>query len=156
MPADYSESTPSMSNSASKRLERLVGKWNAEVLFPSFSPTPMHTVAIFEWVEDRSFLAWRADAPSDIFPSAVFLIGADDSIDRYTALYSDSRGVSRIYDMSLSDDGVWKLWRNDPGFSQRFTGRFSEDGNIIAAAWETSQDDSTWKLDFNVTYTRIQ
>ena len=39
-------------------------------------------------------------------------------------------------------DGVWKLWREGEPFAQRFTGRFSEDGE-------------TWETDFDVTYTRV-
>jgi hypothetical protein len=81
------------------------------------------------------------------------MIGGDDSMGSYTMLYYDSRGVSRIYQMSLTDQ-VWKLWRDDPKFSQRFTGAFSDDGNTINAAWEKSEDGKPWELDFNLTYTK--
>jgi hypothetical protein len=56
--------------------------------------------------------------------------------------------------MSLRD-GVWKLWRNAPGFSQRFEGQFSEDGRTITAYWEMSRDDATWQLDFHMTFTKV-
>jgi len=36
-------------------------------------------------------------------------------------LYFDERNVSRIYEMTFSN-GIWKLWRNIPVFSQRFSG----------------------------------
>ncbi len=56
--------------------------------------------------------------------------------------------------MSL-EDGVWKVWRDAPGFFQRFTGRFSEDGRSIEGAWERSADGSDWSLDFEGTYTKV-
>ena len=34
--------------------------------------------------------------------------------------YFDSRGVRRTYGVSL-DDGVLRIWRDDPGFDQRFS-----------------------------------
>jgi len=69
-------------------------------------------------------------------------------------LYYDTRKVSRVYEMSFSD-GIWKMWRNSPDFSQRFKGKFSDDGNSIVAYWEKSSDGSTWEHDFDVTYTRV-
>jgi hypothetical protein len=68
-------------------------------------------------------------------------------------LQTDSRGISRIYQMSLSE-GVWKLWRDQPGFSQRFTGTFSDDGRTISGRMEKSSDGLQWELDFDLTYTR--
>ncbi len=68
-------------------------------------------------------------------------------------LYTDERGVARIYQMSLAD-GAWKMWRESPDFSQRMTGTFSEDGKIITWRGEMSHDGSTWEPDLSVTYTR--
>ena len=56
--------------------------------------------------------------------------------------------------MSLREN-TWKLWRDFPGFSQRFTGTFSDDHKIITARWEKSGDGSKWELDFNLTYTKV-
>ena len=56
--------------------------------------------------------------------------------------------------MSLRD-GVWKLWRDAPGFSQRFEGRFSDDGKTISGRWEKSADGVQWEHDFDLTYTRV-
>ncbi|MGA9097738.1 MAG: hypothetical protein WB392_02265 [Methanotrichaceae archaeon] len=57
--------------------------------------------------------------------------------------------------MRLSS-GVWEMWRDFPGFSQRFEGTFSEDGNTITAHREMSSDGSNWEHDFDLTYTRIK
>jgi hypothetical protein len=56
-----------------------------------------------------------------------------------------------VYEMSLRDN-VWKLWRDSPDFSQRFTGTCSEDGKSIRGCWEKSSDGSNWKHDFDLTY----
>lgn len=56
--------------------------------------------------------------------------------------------------MSLND-GLWKLWREESGFWQRCTGTFSDDGQIIRGSWEQSSDGSQWKLDFDLTYTKV-
>ncbi|TMK78683.1 MAG: hypothetical protein E6G45_05835 [Actinobacteria bacterium] len=69
-------------------------------------------------------------------------------------LYADARGVSRVYEMSLSD-GVWEIWRDAPGFCQRFTGTFSDDGRAIAGYWDRSRDGSSWERDFDLTYTKV-
>lgn len=43
-------------------------------------------------------------------------IGRDESGADYTVLYADTRGVSLVC------EGLLKLWRNSPDFSQRFEG----------------------------------
>ena len=68
-------------------------------------------------------------------------------------LYCDSRGVSRIYAMSLSDR-VWKVWREAPGFSQRFTGTFSADGRTIEGRSQLCEDGVHWNDDLQITYRR--
>jgi len=88
-------------------------------------------------------------------PDAMWLISRDDSTSNYTVLYYDARKVSRVYEMSFSK-GTWKIWRNSPGFSQRFEGKISGDGNVITAYWEKSSDGTTWEHDFDVTYTRLR
>jgi hypothetical protein len=69
--------------------------------------------------------------------------------------YFDERGVSRKYEMTLRDNS-WKYWRNAPGFSQRFTGTFADEGNTIIGIWELSADGSIWKRDLELTFTRVK
>jgi hypothetical protein len=42
-------------------------------------------------------------------------------------LYSDERGVCRIYEMAIGD-GEWRLWRQGEPFAQRFSATMSPDG----------------------------
>lgn len=86
-------------------------------------------------------------------PAATWLIGRDEASDDYRVLYFDSRAISRIYEMSL-DGRVWKMWRNNPEFSQRFEGTISEDRKSITAHWEKSANGGLWEHDFDVLYTK--
>jgi hypothetical protein len=47
------------------------------------------------------------------------------------------------------------MWREAPGFWQRYESTVSKNGNIITGHWEKSADGSKWEHDFNVTYTRL-
>ena len=47
------------------------------------------------------------------------------------------------------------MWREAPGFFQRFTGTFSDDNNTITGRWEGSRDGSNWEPDFDMTYTKV-
>jgi hypothetical protein len=145
-------------NPSLKHLELLIGDWDMELSNASFLPTSSDTVkghASLEWFENGAFLVMYMGSKPPGTPDATWLIGRDESTSNYTVLYYDARKVSRVYEMSFSE-GIWKLWRNSPGFSQRFEGKISEDGNRITASWENSSDGSTWKHDFDITYTRVK
>jgi hypothetical protein len=143
-------------NTALERLNMFVGTWNTQITSMSFDPNPSAIVrgrTSFDWLEGAAFLIQHSEVSDTRFPRGVAIIGPDDTAETYGMLYFDSRGVSRIYQMNLQGD-VWTLWRDFPGFSQRFTGTFSDDRKTITARWEKSSDGSHWELDFNLTYTR--
>ena len=144
-------------NPALESLGMLVGEWNIEITSMSFYADPSavargHTS--FNWLEGGAFLLQHSEIQNSDFPRSIAIIGPDDAAKTYYMLYSDSRGVSRIYQMSLSG-GVWKLWRDFPGFSQRFTGTFSDANHTLTARWEKSSDGSNWEHDFDLKYTKI-
>jgi hypothetical protein len=136
-------------NPTLKQLEALVGEWEVEV--PQFPG--QRGRASFEWLEGGAYLRFHADAP-DPAPSATLIISRDDSSEIYTIFHYDSRGVSRVYQMSFAE-GLWKMWRQAPGFCQRFSGMLSGDGDSIRGAWEKSPDGSSWEHDFDLIYTRV-
>lgn len=149
-------------NPVLERLDALVGEWETAMTIDGRTLTGGR--ATFEWLEDGAFLVYRgeaedmSEAPPEIvehlpFPT-VSIIGLDDSSEQFTMLYADARGVFRVYQMSLSD-GVWKLWRDAPGFSQRFTGTIGDDGDTITGYWEMSEDGAEWEHDFDLTYTKV-
>jgi hypothetical protein len=143
-------------NPALERLDIFVGEWNLEITSMSFHTDPSaveHGHTSFDWLEAGAFLIQHSEISATDFPRSMAVIGPDDEAETYSMLYFDSRGVSRIYRMTFHG-GIWTLWRDFPGFSQRFHGMFSEDHNTITARWEKSNDGSHWEQDFDVTYTR--
>jgi len=136
-------------------LEQFIGKWSMTM---GFAPNPTDAppaFVTFEWLRGRLFLIqrWEVDHPDA--PDGIAIIGLDPSKDGYVQHYFDSRGVARLYEMTVVGK-VWTLERiaAEPDFSQRFTGRFSKDGNTIDGHWEHSSDGSVWSHDFELTYTR--
>ncbi|AWS47997.1 hypothetical protein [Streptosporangium sp. 'caverna'] len=142
------------------RLDVLVGRWTVQPKVQGVGTAWTE----FAWQEGGLFLrqysdvdsipsdtpnAWRDNTP---FPTTT-VIGLDDATEEFTVLYADARGVYRVYRMTFAD-GVWTMWREAPGFNQRFTGTLSADGRAVDARWEMSADGVTWNLDFELTYTR--
>ncbi len=130
----------------------LVGEWTMIGIHPAF-PSAAHGHSSFTWLKDEALLLWQFDWDQPGPPNALSVIGHDDAVDTCSMLYADERGVARIYQMSL-EGGVWKMWRESPGFSQRTMGTFSADGNAISCHGEVSRDGSNWEQDLDVTYTR--
>jgi len=149
-----SEEVTVMTETGSEALARLgvfVGEWVGEV-------RGLQARSRFEWVLDGQFLLQRTAAPVPEAPDSLTIVSIGPETGRYTQHYYDSRGVARLYAMTLAD-GVWTLARESPDFSpldfqQRFTGIFSEDGNTIGGAWEKRRNDDGWEHDFGLTYRR--
>jgi hypothetical protein len=141
-----------MSNPALARLSAFVGAWQWEA---SVDGQPIgRGPTVFAWQEGGAFLVEHTGAEQPEFPSSTAIFGCDDTTETYCMVQVDSRSVSRIYQMRLRE-GVWKLWRNAPGFSQRFEGTFSDDGRTITGRWEKSTDGAQWEHDFDLIYTRV-
>jgi hypothetical protein len=151
------QQTSFKSNPALEALAPLIGEWNIEITSMSFHPDPSAVVrgqSSFGWLEAGAFLVQHSQISDSDFPRSTAVIGPDDEAAIYRMLYYDDRGVSRIYRMTFSG-GIWTLWRDSPGFHQRFHGTFSEEGRVITAYWEKSTDGSNWDKDFDLTYTKV-
>jgi hypothetical protein len=132
-------------------LNALVGSWTIEASHPAFPSTLVDGVAEFEWLEGERFLLQRSRIDHPEFPDSLIVFGADD--DELSMHYFDSRGVHRVYEVSFLG-GVWRMWRHAPGFSQRFTGTFDDDGDTIAGGWKLSRDEKIWNDDLQTTFRR--
>ncbi|GAA4899948.1 hypothetical protein LX16_0665 [Stackebrandtia albiflava] len=130
------------------RLEPFIGRWNLSV--PGMPATEAYTD--FSWIEGGAFMRQESRVDAEGWPQGVLIIGADETTGEYTQCYSDSRGVHRIYRMTF-DGREWRLWRDVPGFAQRFTGRFSDDGDTIEGGYELDTD-GEWRRDFEIVYRR--
>ena len=144
-------------NPALSQLDFLIGEWRTELSNAAFLPDRSATIGghtSFGWVEDGAFLGMRQYQTPSGPPQAVLLIGRDQVEGNYEVLYFDRRPMSRIYHMSF-DGSIWRMWREAPGFWQRFEGRISTDKRTVTAYWEKSTDDgSSWEHDFDITYFR--
>ena len=132
-------------------LEPLVGEWATEVRHPDIGV--VHGEMSVEWLDGGGYLIQRSSMEDTRFPRGITLIGPTADGDRIVQHYFDSRGVARVYEISL-EGGVWRLWRDDPDFSQRYTGRFTDDGSAIEGTLERTEPDGTWVHDFDLTYRR--
>src|SRR5215218_2928489 len=88
-------------------------------------------------------------------PDGVSIMGCDGANGTYYQLYSDERGVCRVYEMSVGG-GEWKLWREGAPFPQRFAATISEDGNTMAGRWEKAEDGRNYTIDFDLIYRRVK
>jgi len=134
-----------------KEFSVFVGEWTTEATHPAFPGTVVRGYAAFEWLEGEKFLIQRAGNDHPDFPDSISVIGEVEG--RTAMYYFDTRGVHRIYEMALAD-GVWRIARDEPGFSQRCAATFEDDGNAVTWRWQLSRDDSTWDDDLEITYRR--
>ena len=137
-----------------RALDRFVGEWTMVAGPPGGPPWPGAGHVRFEWMAGGTFLLqrWTVDNPDA--PDGTAIIGCDAANGTYTQLYSDERGVCRVYEMRLEGD-VWTLQRAGVPFAQRFTGTFSADGATITGRWELAHEGEDWETDFELVYTRI-
>jgi hypothetical protein len=143
------------------RLDWLVGTWTTEATHPAMPGVVVRGTAVIEWLEGKRFLSHRARNDHPDFPDSLSVIGhmgrdragAEDSEPSLRMHYFDSRGVFRVYETSM-DDTSWRMWRDSSGFSQRFAGRRSADGDAIDGQWQLCRDDVHWADDLQITYRR--
>jgi hypothetical protein len=139
-------------------LDVLVGEWTVRPTPPpEWGVTDPDSIAgsvTFEWALGGAYLVARSHAPDPI-PDSMTVVAPDG--DGYLQHYYDSRGVTRLYRMTLAG-GVWTLLRTEADFTplefaQRFIGEFG--ASTIDGRWEQSHDGGrTWELDFAITYRR--
>jgi hypothetical protein len=136
------------------RLQPLVGGWAEEA---ADAPPGRMT---FAWCLGGQFLLQRSEIPAPEFPDSLAVITVDPNGETYTQHYFDSRGVVRLYKMTIGD-GTWTLQRDAPDFtplefSQRFVGVFGDGGDTITATWESAADGEHWEKDFDLVYRKVR
>jgi len=152
-----------LSDTAGNPLEQLIGTWTFEARRTDGSFLGRGRTS-FQWIEHGRFVLQRADdePDSDTAPEwaehspmpVTTILGFDDSTDEQASLYTDARGVFRIYRMQLTDT-AWTMWRDAPGFNQRFTADLADGGDTIRGQWQTSEDGREWIPDFDLVYSRV-
>jgi hypothetical protein len=132
--------------------DAVVGTWNTEATHPLFDEVVPGRTAI-EWLEGGRFLVLRSHNDHDMFPDAIWVIGAPESGGGLAAEYFDSRGLRRTYGASL-EGGVLRFWREGVEFDQRFSATLGRDE--FEGHWQMAETRGDWREDLKVTYRRVR
>jgi hypothetical protein len=130
--------------------QRFIGRWVTEGAHPLLPGQVIRGYTTFEWLDGQQFVIQRSHYDHPDIPDAIAIIGATGQLSMH---YFDSRGIHRVYAVSLEGD-QWRFWRDDPGFRQKFTGHFSADGDTITGQGQMALDESGWEDDLALTYRR--
>ena len=128
----------------------LIGTWTTEATHPQFDGTVRGTTT-FEWLDGGHFIIERSHNDHELFPDAISVIGAPEAGDGLVMEYFDSRGVRRTYEVSL-ENGVLRIWRDDPDFAQRFAATLRRD--CFEGQWLLARSQGDWQDDLKVSYRR--
>ena len=126
----------------------LVGTWATEATHPMYDGV-VRGETTWEWLEGGQFLVQRSRTDVELFPDSLSVIGAPEAGDGLVMEYFDSRGVRRTYRISF-DDGVLRIWRDDPSFAQRFSTTPAPDR--FGGVWQLARTPGDWKDDLAITY----
>ena len=129
--------------------DALIGTWATEATHPMLDGVAPGSTT-FEWLEGGRFLVQRISNEHELFPDAISVIGAPES--GLVMEYFDSRGVRRTYGIAL-EDGVLRMWRDDPTFAQRYVATLAPAS--FEGRWQVAETPGDWKDDVKVTYRRV-
>jgi Protein of unknown function (DUF1579) len=143
-------------HSERKRLEALVGRWQTEGWTRETADAPaarIEAVDTYEWLPGQFALLHTVDARvGKEQVEGAEIIGWDPARSAYISQYFGSDGPN-AYEASLTEEEgslVWSMRSRE----DRFTGRFSDDGNVITGRWEQLDDDQSWRPWMEITLTR--
>jgi len=137
---------------------RLVGRWTGEATHPYLPGALIRGSMEVELLVGERFLVQRTTYDHPDVPDAVSVLGETEGLHMH---YFDSRGVHRVYELGVTDDG-WELAmdRDAPAgafatapFSQRMRFVFEGDDRI-AGHGRLSEDGVTWEDDLQIAYRR--
>ena len=130
--------------------DALIGTWATEATHPQFEGVVPGSIE-FEWLAGGHFLVQRIHNDHELFPDAICVIGAPESGDGLSMEYFDSRGVRRTYGIAL-EDRVLRIWRDAPGFDQRFSATLGRDE--FEGLWQLARTPGDWQDDLKMIYRR--
>jgi hypothetical protein len=130
--------------------DALIGTWTTEATHPLVEEVVPGSTT-YEWLEGSRFVIQRSRNDHELFPDAIGVIGVPEAGDGLVMEYFDSRGVRRTYGVSL-DEGIFRMWREHPGFDQRFAATLAPDN--FEGQWQLARTPGDWQDDLKVTYRR--
>jgi hypothetical protein len=141
---------------------RLVGRWTTEATHPGLPGAVVRGSSEIEWFEGERFLIYRSHYDHPEIPDSISIIGDTDGLRMH---YFDSRGVHRILEVTVTDEG-WDMAMDrhssagsfalpDAPFSQHMTYTFEDDKDrTMSGKAELSYDNVNWDNDLEIMYRR--
>jgi hypothetical protein len=139
-------------NPSLKLLEFLIGEWRTTGTHPMVPGKELPGRTSFAWHEGGAFIVMRSEVDEPGFPDGVAMIGSDNAANRFSMIYFDQRGVSRILDVTLGEETI--TWRHDnPDFAQRLT--IKKAGDRLVSKGLMSEKGGPWKDDLSQVFERV-
>jgi hypothetical protein len=139
-----------------ERLAQLVGRWRTKgrtIATPEAPEAVIDALDTYEWLPGRFSLLHTVDARvGETRVEGAEIIGWDPVRGAYTTLYFGSDGPN-AYEAGFTDDDGVLVWSMRSA-TDRFTGRFSDDGATIVGQWERLDEGQSWQPWMEVTLTR--
>jgi uncharacterized protein (DUF302 family) len=137
-----------------KPLDVLIGRWLTEgetVAAPGAAPVPIVASDVYQWAPGGHFVMHPAYGRiGDVGVGGLEIIGYDPATGQYRTHFFDSQG--NILTETLScQDGAW-TWQ---GANARCTGIFSDNGRLLTARHERSDDGIHWEPSMTVKLRKI-
>ena len=133
------------------QFDALIGTWATEASHPSVDVVVPGTTT-FEWLEGGHFIVQRSSSEHESFPDGISVIGAPESGHGLVMEYFDSRGVRRTYGTAI-ENGVWRWWRDHPGFDQRFFAAIGQ--SSFEGQWQLARTPGDWQDDLKLSFRRL-
>ena len=141
--------------------QRLVGTWTTVATHPRLPGAVVRGSSEIEWLDGERFLIYRSGYDHPDIPNAISVIGETDGLRMH---YFDSRGVSRLLGVTVTDEG-WEMAMSrfapagsfaspDAPFSQRMSFTFEDHDRMMSGKGSMSYDDVIWEDDLQITYRR--
>ena len=130
--------------------EALIGTWAMEAKHRLVDEVVTGTVT-FEWLEGGHFILQRSHMDPELFPDGIGVIGAPEDGEGLVLESFDSRGARRTLGTAI-EEGEWRIWRDAPGFDQRFSATLAPD--VFEGVFLLAETPGDWLEDMRVTYRR--
>ncbi len=140
---------------------QLVGRWTTKATHPGLPGAVIRGSSEIEWLEGERFVIYRSSYDHPDIPDSISIIGDADGLRMH---YFDSRGVHRIFEVTVTDEG-WEMVMDrhssagsfaspDAPFSQRMTYAFEDEDRAMSGKAKLSYDNVNWDDDLEITYRR--
>jgi hypothetical protein len=126
-----------------KFLDAFVGRWKTTGAIKGSNGEPdigINGSDIYEWLPGGFSLLHKVDVyMGNERNQTIEIIGFDKAANAFKMYHFDNKGGSGTLTANVRD-GAW-TFSNE---SLRFTGKFSEDGNVLSGSWEQCGDGKSW------------